>query len=151
MSAHPLTNLDIQRYVDRIKLPNFRGVFMRDNLPMSSGPRRCECGIVNLNTSQQPGSHWVCYYKNKAKRIYFDSFGQITPIEVQKYLKTKQEFDEGICVIERNTDIVQNINSSECGHLCLIVLTALSKEEGGGMNFQQIINILRQRRLNGYS
>lgn len=136
-----LTNFDIQRYVDQTNLPNFRGVFMRDTLPRQS--RQHECGIVNLNTSQQPGSHWVCYFKdNSDRRIYFDSFGQITPIEIQKYLKSKQEFDKNVCVIQRNTDIVQSINSNTCGHLCLTVLEALAK----GMSFQQTINILRCRR-----
>lgn len=144
--CNALTNFDIQRYADRVKLPHFRGVFMRDTLPQAGGP--CECGIVNLNTSQQPGSHWVCYYiKNGQQRIYFDSFGQITPIEIQKYMKTKHEFDNDDEVIQRNTDIVQSINSKECGHLCLIVLTALSKNT----SFQQILNVLRQRHNNGHS
>ena len=52
-----------------------------------------ECGIMNFNTSKQEGSHWVCYSIDKHKCIYFDSFGQVTPIELQKYLKTKSEWD----------------------------------------------------------
>ena len=144
-----LTNLDILRYVDRVQLPNFRGVYMRDTLPGKCSPHK-ECGIVNLNTSQQPGSHWVCYFKDndnegeKQRRIYFDSYGQITPIEIQKYLKTKKELKDCSNVIQRNTDIVQRINTNECGHLCLMVLTALNK----GAAFQQIINILRERNNN---
>ena len=27
------------------------------------------CGIVDLNASSQPGSHWVCYYRNKSDRL----------------------------------------------------------------------------------
>ena len=40
---------------------------MRDTLPRYS----CilECGIVNLNTSDQSGIHWVCYNRNKNNRI----------------------------------------------------------------------------------
>ena len=140
-----LTNIDILKYVDQVHLPNFRGVFMRDTLPKT--PHVQECGIVNLNTSQQSGSHWVCYYKNSLDRIYFDSFGQITPMEIQKYLKTKTEFDENIAVIQRNTDIVQSIDSSACGYLCLFVLVTLSR----GVSFQETINILRQRFDDGYS
>ena len=152
MSSSALTNLDILRYADRVKLANFRGVYMRDTLPRKCTPHN-ECGVVNLNTSQQPGSHWVCYFKDDdrlqqhQRRIYFDSYGQITPIEIQKYLKTKAEFEENSSVIQRNTDIVQGTNTSECGHLCLIVLTALSK----GVSFQQVINTLRERHNNGYS
>ena len=147
--CNALTNFDIQRYANRVKLPHFRGVFMRDTLPQAGVRGPCECGIVNLNTSQQPGSHWVCYYikNDQQQRVYFDSFGQITPIEIQKYLKTKREFDKGDEVIQRNTDIVQSISSCECGHLCLIVLTALSKN----IPFQQILNVLRQRHNDGRS
>ena len=101
---------------------------------------REECGIVNLNTSGQRGSHWVCYHKNGLNRIYFDSYGQITPIEIQNYLKRRKE--QGLGVIQRNTDIVQPINTHICGHLCLFVLKALSS----GWSFQQVLN-----RLNGYT
>ena len=50
---------------------------MRDTL--SHYPYSIERGIVILNTSNQASSHWVCYYRNKNDRIYFDSYGQITP------------------------------------------------------------------------
>ena len=80
-----LTNFDLIDYAKKLNIPNFRGVFMRDTLPKSA--QNIECGIVNLNTSKEKGSHWTCYFKKGANRIYFDSFGQITPIEVQNYLK----------------------------------------------------------------
>ena len=59
---------------------------MRDTLPRY--PYILECGIVNVNTSDQSGSHWVCYYRSKNDRLYFDSYGQITSVEIQQYLKT---------------------------------------------------------------
>ena len=77
---NPLSKFEPERYAKQWEIPNFRGVFMRDTLP--EYPRNTECGIVNFNTHEQPGSHWVCYYKDGKKRIYFDSFGQITPSEV---------------------------------------------------------------------
>ena len=96
--------------------------------------RTVQCGIVNLNTSNQAGSHWVCYYRNKHERIYIDSYGQITPVEIQRYLKTCSEFDRGKEVIQRNTDIVQAANTRVCGHLCLFVLKSLTS----GAQFQTI-------------
>ena len=68
-----------------IDIPNFRGVFMPDNLP--SKPNLNECGIVNFNKSSEPGSHWVAYYQIGDERKYFDSFGHVTLYEVQKYLE----------------------------------------------------------------
>ena len=135
-----LTNYDLFEYVARLKIPHFRGVFMRDTLP--SAPHKIECGIVNFNSSLEKGSHWVCYYKNGTLRIYFDSFGQITPLEVQNYLKKRSE--RGVGVILRNTDIVQPVNTNICGHLCLFVLKALTSEH---WTFQQVLNTLD----NGYS
>ena len=100
---------------------------MRDTLPLY--PLNVECGIVNLNTSNQAGSRWVCYYRNKTSRIYFDSYGKITPVEIQRYLKTGSEFDRGKEVIKGNTDIVQAVNTSVCGHFCLFVLKSLANGE----------------------
>ena len=130
----PLTNIELVRYARLLKIPDFRGVFIRDTLPQY--PLNVECGTVNFNTSNQPGSHWVCYYRNKNERIYFDSYGQITPVEIQRYLKTGSEFDYEKEVIQRNTDIVQAANASVCGHLRLFVLKSLVN----GEEFQSILN-----------
>ena len=132
-----LTNFDIIKLVQHLKIPNFKGVFMRDELP--SAPQNKECGIVNFNKSTESGSHWVAYFKDGGKRIYFDSFGQVIPTEIQKYLKTKKEFQNDAPVIQRNTDIVQEPNTEICGHLCLYVLDNLSK----GAKFQEVINSLK--------
>ena len=135
-----LTNYELEEYANELKIPYFRGVFMRDTLPKRTHKR--ECGIVNLNTSKESGSHWVAFKKDGNKRIYFDSFGQITPWEIQKYLKTNEELERGKGVIQRNTDIVQAINTNVCGHLCLFVLKSLAE----GLSFQEVINKL----TNGY-
>jgi hypothetical protein len=71
------------------------------------------------------------------KRIYFDSFGQVTLDEIQKYLKTSNEYETGKEVIQRNTHIVQHINTHVCVHLCLFVLTSLVREY---LTFQQVLN-----------
>ena len=128
-----LSNLDILHYKEALKIPYFRGVFMRDELPKN--PHEIECGIVNFNTSFECGSHWVAYYKNIDK-IYFDSFGQVILDEVKNYLKTAEEKDK--LVLQRNTDIVQDFNTKICGHLCLFVLKGLCS----GWSFQEILNYL---------
>ena len=142
-----LTNMELESYAKKLGINNFRGVFMRDTLP--DRPHRQECGIVNFNTSKEPGSHWVCYAKNdkeNTQRIYFDSFGQITLEEVQKYLETKKEYETGKAVIQRNTDIIQRVNTHVCGHLCLFVLTSLMREH---LTFQEVLNQLNDRYTQG--
>ena len=111
---------------------------MRDTLPRIAHQK--ECGIVNFNTSEQTGSHWVCYFKDGMnQRIYFDSFGQVTLEEVQKHLKSKEKYRKGKAVIQRNTGIVQRVNTPVCGYLCLFVLASLTREH---LTFQDLLNQL---------
>lgn len=131
-----LSNFDILKIAKYLEIPYFKGVFTRDQLPEKLENK--ESGIVNFNTSKEPGSHWVAYFRDGNQKIYFDSFGQVIPTEIQKYLKTKEEYQNNLPVIQRNTDIVQEPNTVICGHLCLYVLDNLSK----GLNFQEIINSL---------
>ena len=137
-----LTNVDIESYVKKLKIPNFRGVFMRDTLPTKL--RKVECSIVNLNKSNEIGSHWVCLTKIDKTRLYFDSFGQDVPFEIIRYLKTSKEYKNDVAVIARNTDILQRVNTHVCGHLCLFVLTSLMREH---LSYQEVLDILD----NGYS
>ena len=135
--CNSLTNFDIYDIVKELRIPKFRGVFMRDTLP--GRPMENECGIMNFNTSNQSGSHWVCWYKEGKERIYFDSFGCITPDELQRYLKSKREYKDNILCIQRNTDQVQQPITQICGQLCLYVLKNLSD----GKQFQDIIYTLK--------
>lgn len=118
----PLTNYDILNLASEIK--NFRGVFMRDTLPKKTN--KSECSIVNLDSNENPGTHWVCYFKNKNEKYYFDSFGLYPPIELQKYLGKN---------IIRSSFQVQEFNTNYCGYLCLHVLSCLSK----GFNYESVI------------
>ena len=104
---------------------------------LSRQPHSVECGIVNFNTSSQPCSHWVCYYRNICNIIYFDSYGQITPVEIQRHLKTGIEFARSKEVTQINTDIIQAANIPVCGHLCLFVLKSIAS---GGEKFQTILD-----------
>ena len=135
-----LTNIELEKYASELKIPHFRGVYMKDTLP-TRPPQKTECGIVNMNKMSQAGSHWVCYAKfPHSVSIYFDSFGQNVLEEVKRYLKTEREFKNNSPVIARNTDVVQRINTHVCGHLCLFVLTSMMREH---LPYQHVLNILR--------
>ena len=124
----PLTNFDLYEYAKKLNL-NLRGVFMRDNLPAT--PHENEYAIVNFNTISEKGSHWVCYFKEGDRKIYFDSYGQVVLAEVRNYLKSS---------IYRNTDIIQPLNTPICGHLCLYVLRSLCN----GASFRDTLNSLEK-------
>lgn len=83
---------------------------MRDELPLK--PKRIEKGIVNLDISAGPGSHWVAYSKNNKDVSYFDSYGNLQPPpEILNYFKGSR--------IKYNYENYQKNNQFNCGHLCL--------------------------------
>jgi len=57
----------------KIKIPGFRGVFVRDNLP--SKRRKNECGILNLDDSSATRTHWVAW--SRTARINSTSIAMV--------------------------------------------------------------------------
>lgn len=109
-----LTDRDIREFA-RAHIPKFRGVFMRDTLPMRK-PWHSESGVVNMDDSTSPGTHWVAYKKIGNRVLYYDSFGDLSPpVELVIYLQR----DNASVNIEYNYDRYQNFDSFRCGHLCL--------------------------------
>jgi len=133
------TDKELVRYAKELNIPNFRGVKMRDELPAK--PRKTECGILNLETSRQTGSHWVAWHKDGKECYYFDSFAEPPPLEIMQYLKTHHELILDIPIIKRNAVTVQHDTSNECGSLCLFVLKHLSR----GDSFSSILETLQDR------
>ena len=115
LPKNALFTSDILNLAHLLKIPNFVGVKMRDELKGKA--KESECGIVNLNTSSEPGSHWICFYCKGNDRYFFDSFAEPPPIELLKYLKSDTEFTRDHPVIKRNSLTVQHDQSSECGSL----------------------------------
>ena len=111
----PLSNRELERAIAALGIPNFRGVFMRDSLP--SSPRHKECGILNHDDRNGPGTHWTCWYKNRGMKVYFDPYGLPPPAEMVEYLEPE---------IRYNTDELQQRGTVVCGHFCLHVLKELS-------------------------
>jgi len=92
-------------------------VVMHDELkekPLKSS----NLNIINLDSSENKGSHWVCLYKNK---YYFDPYGVLPIKEVQKI--------DGLLY---NTLQIQPDDTKMCGQLCLYVLYNLEKGEDFG-------------------
>ena len=80
----PLTNFQLMETVNKRKIPNFRGVFLRNELPRK--PKRNECGILNLDDDQ--GTHWIWWYRKCDEKRYFDSYGVRLPEELLSCLKS---------------------------------------------------------------
>ena len=79
-----LSNFDLIEASKDLKIKCFRGVYLLDTMP--GKPNKKECGILNLDSTGGPGTHWVAWFKNGKNKIYFDSYGIQPPKEVIKYL-----------------------------------------------------------------
>lgn len=76
------------------------------------------CGVLNLDDSSGPGTHWTAWYKN----IYFDSFGLPPPEEFLR--KTSP------AIIKYNDlDIQKLYDPPFCGHLCLAFIDAMASKK----------------------
>ena len=115
------TNFDLKKIGEELNL-NLK-VIMRDELKET----KKECVIMNFQTTNEQGSHWVCIYKHE---YYFDPYGVIPPKEVFKYMKDSFIY---------NTLQVQPDGSAMCGQLCLFVLYKLSK----GYRFEDIVLMMQ--------
>ena len=81
----PLSNFDLEKWIDDLEIKYFRSIYSRDRLPDQI--RKKECGIINLDSIEGQGTHWVCYRNiDKLMVEYFDPFGLIMPHEVSHYL-----------------------------------------------------------------
>ena len=109
-----ISNLMISDAVDKLKIPNFRGCFCRNDLPKL--PHKQECDILNLDDSNGSGTHWVAWYKDNDKKYYFDSYGLTPPTELINYLQSP---------IYYNSDRIQPDGTVVCGHACLYFLKKL--------------------------
>ena len=103
----PLSNFDIIKLAKNLKI--IRSVFMKDELLQKVN--NVECDIINLQNSNESGSHWVAYYKNNDKKYYFDSYGY-APFtkELVKYLGSE--------ILFYNSTKFQNYNDPPIAVTC---------------------------------
>ena len=106
MEDKPLSNIDLEEYARKYKLPLI-GVYSKDELP-----DKLQVGsyYVNMqNAADGQGSHWVLVKVfDKKNALYFDSFGERIPLEVMKFLKNYKP-------VPYSHRQIQDIQSSRCG------------------------------------
>lgn len=135
----PLSNIDIIDKCKELKIKNFKGVFMRDEL--KGKPLENECLILNHDLSCNEGTHWTCLFVknsclanvdggNNGVAFYFDSFGLDPPLEILDYCKGLERY----C----STSKIQKPDEVICGHYCIFVLYSLSN----GVSFFDVLDEL---------
>ena len=102
---------------------------MRDELNENRKSTDNECLVLNIDESDNMGTHWTCLFIKDDKLIYFDSYGFAPPLEVLDYYKGENRF--------YNTFKIQKYGVM-CGHYCIYVLYRLSN----GYDFYDILDEL---------
>jgi hypothetical protein len=132
--------------------------------------------VINLDTHDKPGSHWVSLYSNfdKNQIYFFDSFGKKPKKKIKKFINKlakfmyKRKYNQDLSINKLIKDIKQNVNSdtvknmskldiryndiqhqienTECGVYSINFIIRLAK----GETFDHICkNITRDKEMNG--
>ena len=124
-----LSNFDIMKIIQSQGVDDFKGIYMKDQLP-----DKLERGsyIINLQSSKEGnGTHWVCLYYTPNYSYYYDSFGFVAPLEVQKK----------IIPYMYNDLEIQDIDSTACGFYCVAFVLYLNKKMNIEKAFMEFINL----------
>jgi len=128
----PLSNFQIIEKCKELKIRNFKGVFMRNelnDLDINTVASENECLVLNIDHSSNNGTHWVCLFIKNKVCYYFDSYGFPAPIEIEKYLHKYN-------LRYYNSFEIQNLNQVICGHFCIYVLLMLNN----GVSFEKTLD-----------
>ena len=63
-TIEPLSNFQIIEKCKELKIQNFQGVFMRDELKSKKASNN-ECMVINIDHSSNEGTHWTCLFTKK--------------------------------------------------------------------------------------
>ena len=105
----PLSNFDLLKWVDFLKIKNFKGIFSRDSKDHLHKTGSC---IINLDDKIGNGTHWVATDIKGKNVFYFDSFSMPPPIEFVSYAKRI-----GKQIIFNSGHPIQDLMSVRCGLL----------------------------------
>ena len=136
-----LFDTQIKQLADELKIPNFKGTFMSDEVPPFSSQSGNFSAIINLEPHYMQGSHWTAIAKIDSQSFYFDSFAEPPPDRVIKSLKNRKQYLSKTPTIFCNSLVVQQEDSCECGSLCLFVLYYLNR----GTSYNNILQFLHAR------
>lgn len=107
-----LSNDQINRYMSRY--PQWGGCICNDDIWRVPTNTR-KCWIINLQDSNQPGSHWVLISCLKATIFYWDPFGVLPTRDVHDWVRST-----GRPARYCNADI-QAFQSEACGYYCMYI------------------------------
>ena len=123
------SNFDLKYILNDLNISG--KVLMRNELNKIKTTKKSNI-IMNLQTSKDDGSHWVCIHKSCINNYYFDPYGVLPTKEVYKY------FDQPF---HYNKIQIQQEGMECCGQLSLYVLYKLNTTND---SFDDIISNMKK-------
>ena len=120
MERYSLSNFDLLKWVEFLKIKNFKGIFSRDSKDHLHKTGSC---IINLDDEIGNGTHWVATDIKGKNVFYFDSFAQPPPVEFVSYAKRI-----GKQIIFNSGHPIQELQSVRCGYYCLYFLNEIRRK-----------------------
>ena len=95
---------------------------------------KTKIGIVfNTDPHTKEGEHWICLFINIKKKyiIYFDSVGNYTPKQINKFIKNVKNQGNNMNMKFKvfKNKLKHQRKDSECGMYCLHVIIELLKDK----------------------
>ena len=125
-----MNNLEIEQMIKDLKIKNFIGVFMRDQIPNISDP--LFYFIYNTQCSFENGAHWITFCKINKKYYHYCPYGSDP---------SKEIIDKYNPVLS-STFRFQNFDEKSCGLYCILLIYLLDK----GNSFEDsVLELLKYR------
>jgi hypothetical protein len=115
-----LSNFEIEEYCMKKGLP-LKGVMSKDLLD-NTALKNGDVYVLNLDTTDGNGTHWVCLMKNKGISLYYDPFGVEPPESVLAKIKNTK----GRCYYSQ--EVNQDLDSVLCGYYCLSIIKSIFRD-----------------------
>jgi hypothetical protein len=112
LGKKPTTNFQLNKYCRKKFGHQYKGTFARNQIPIMNHNEFC---IANLDTSNEPGSHWIAIIKHHDKYLIYDSYGR----DLSKILPN---FNKKYDVISTEQDAEQSDSATNCGPRCIAAL-----------------------------
>ena len=124
----PLSNIFLNNLLKDNK--NFIGCFSKDQIKLIENNKSM---IINLQNSNEPGSHWIALKIVNNTIFVFDSFGVgYLPIRIFKVYKDYK--------IITNIYRIQDISSNLCGLFCVLFILYDIKSKNDFIEFLILFN-----------
>ena len=134
----PLSNFDLWEWCGYLKIP-LKSIFARNE---RMGKNHSPC-VINLDSLEGFGTHWVCCWFSQNHFEYFDSFG-LPPL---KWEENIAKWFPKMKTLERNNFQIQDFRSLKCGYYCICFLNE-KKNKGKKVlrHFENVFSRSKEKR-----